>query len=327
MKKKWYLKTIGPIIFVFILTKIDIKTTFSVLTKAKPSYIIFACFVVFPLSLLLRTYKWNNILKINGIYFSFSKAVVIYYIGLSINIFLPANVGTFSKTYYLTREGHPIGMSFMTTGYDKLFELMAIMTIMLLSFGKIAPLLYGNYEIILKNILIFCCLVMSLLVSGFIFKRQLFIILDKLYFHLALKWKNKMSSVEYNSLKNSLFNMKSYDAISFLVLSMIIKLIEYILIYFLALSLSIPLSFLSLLFCANLFATFSFLPVSFNGIGIRDATFLFFFPLFGINGDIGVSLAFLMLFTTIIMQSLGLIGLYKYPLISVKESGDDSSKK
>lgn len=318
-KKRWLFKAIGPILFIFVLTRIDIQNAFSVLANAKIAYIVFACLVVFPLILLLRAYKWNLILRLNGIQFSFSKAMVIYYIGLSVNIFLPANVGAFSKTYYLAREGHPFWMSMMTTGYDKLFEIMAITLITIFSFVWVFPLLYGEYKLIVGNIAIICAFILILLLVSFGLKRHFFTVLDKMYGYLISRTKLKISSSEYNAFKNSFLNLKFFNVIAFFALSLVIKFTEYFMIYSLALSLSIPLSFLGILFCANVFAAFSFLPISFNGIGVRDVTFLFFFPLFGAKGDVGVSLAILMLFITIVLQGIGLIGLFKYPMIPSKK--------
>lgn len=319
-KKRWIFKAIGPILFVVVLTRIDLQNALTVLVNAKISYIGFACLVVFPLTLLLRAYKWNSILKINGIRFPLSKAIAIYYIGLSTNIFLPANIGAFSKTYYLAREGHPFWMSLMTTGYDKLFEIMAILVISVSSFFWVFPLLYGKYELIVENITYVCSFALILFLVSFALKKHIFVVLDKAYHYLFSKTRIKISLREYDAFKKSFVDLRLLSAISFLAQSLIIKLTEYFMIYVLSLSLSIPLSFFAVLFCANLFAAFSFLPISFNGVGVRDVTFLFFFPLFGAKGDVGVSLAMLMLFVTLVLQGVGLLGLLKYPFV-LKEKG------
>ena len=277
-KNKWLLLAVGPITFFIVLTKIDIKNSLEVLLNVNIVYVVSTIIILYPLTVLLRTYKWDLILRANGINLLFKKTFTIYYIGLSTSLLLPGNLGTVSRPVILKKEGHPLGTSIMTTFYDKLSDVVSVIVISLISLLMVPSLFFEKTGVLVYNV-IFSAIIMLLLgVLVFALKRHLFSLLKYMLKSVLRKANISVSSREYNALLGSFKSITIYNGLYIFLLSVIIKFLQYFRIYILALSLNIPITFFGILFCANIVAVISFLPISYNGIGVRDATFFGFFP-------------------------------------------------
>jgi len=301
---KWSLRIIGPVIFLLLLFfKIDIKETISFLSQTNLLYVAVATFLIFPLTMLLRAYKWWRLLKLYGIECSYSKALYLYYLGLSANIILPASLGSFSKAAFLKKDGYPLGTSFITIFFDKITELTAIVIILGLSYFGLPEVLLPFTRKIFLGIGI-------IIVLALVFRKPLQKLWGKTYARMKGKEGVGVDSSNNNSPGN---NLSIWEFLKLSILGIGVKMGDYSLIYLCALSLQIHMKFLDLLICSNIFALLSHIPITVSGIGIRDATFVFLFPLFGSNVTSAASLSILLFLLTTLLQLGGFLLLVKYP--------------
>ena len=303
MKKltKWSLRVIGPIIFLLLLFfKVDIEETIDFLSHTNLLYVAAATFLIFPLTVLLRAYKWWELLKLYGIKCSYGKALYLYYLGLSANVILPASLGSFSKAAFLKKDGYSLGSSFLSIFWDKVTELAAIVVILGISFLGLPKVLLPFAKKIFLG-------VVAIVVLTLLFRKP-----------LRAFWNNRMkagkgfenTSGEDNPSVNTL---DVWDLLKLSILGMGVKMGDYCFIYVCALSLQIQMKFIDLLICSNIFALLSHIPITVSGIGIRDATFVFLFPLFGSNVTSAASLSILLFLLTTLLQLGGFLLLVKYP--------------
>jgi uncharacterized membrane protein YbhN (UPF0104 family) len=93
-------------LIVFLLMKISPGRLVTVMEATRPGYLVLA-FSIFFASGLLGSFQWHLLLRAGGIALPFSKSFQLYFVGLFFNNFLPANVGgDIVKIYDVSRFGN-----------------------------------------------------------------------------------------------------------------------------------------------------------------------------------------------------------------------------
>ena len=81
--------------------------------------------------------------------------------------------------------------------------------------------------------------------------------------------------------------------------------------YFLLMSLQIPLSFFNMIACVSLSTLFSLIPVSFNGIGIRDVSMIYLFSFYKLTIEQAVVFSMTGLLIDMVIVSFGYIPYFR----------------
>ena len=104
MLKKYFLKIIGLLIFVILLIKIDLKKAFVIIANAQLGFVILA-FVLAFIIFLIRTWRWQSVLKAQGNKYNFFDLIKSGLGGGYFASITPGQVGDFIKVYYLKQYG------------------------------------------------------------------------------------------------------------------------------------------------------------------------------------------------------------------------------
>lgn len=96
-------------------------------------WIVFAVFL-YTLDMLVRAYRWREILKDNEIYISVRESFFAYNLGNSLNILIPAKIGDIARSYYL-KEGHGYGYesTIPSIVLDRFFDVVGVYIVILIS--------------------------------------------------------------------------------------------------------------------------------------------------------------------------------------------------
>jgi uncharacterized protein (TIRG00374 family) len=107
-------------ILVYIFTRVvDLGDLWTNLKEASVAYLVAAISVYFVVQ-TISAYRWYLLLKPLGIQVSFRKILSLYYLGMYFNFFLPSAIGgDFFKVYYLNKETGRLSASTASVFLDR----------------------------------------------------------------------------------------------------------------------------------------------------------------------------------------------------------------
>jgi uncharacterized protein (TIRG00374 family) len=113
-------------LIVLLLSRISPGRLMAVIEETRPLNLVLAIFVFF-LSGLLGSFQWHLLLRAGGIALPFPKTFKLYFVGLFFNNFLPANVGgDVVKIYDVSRIGNDPHQVFAITLLDRVIGITGL---------------------------------------------------------------------------------------------------------------------------------------------------------------------------------------------------------
>ncbi|MDD4957096.1 MAG: lysylphosphatidylglycerol synthase transmembrane domain-containing protein [Candidatus Omnitrophica bacterium] len=271
------LKTILALsILLYLFSKVDLKTFSSIARTIKPGYISLALIISFC-SMFLSSYKWHLLLRSRNVRINYINSTKAYFVGNFFNSFLPGTVGgDVVKIYRLRDTTDKFEDIFSTTLMDRFIGFVASLVMIIFA----AVLNLGIFES--NNNLLFVILILStvtLLFLLLLFNKPLFKKLDFIYkpaFKL-LKFMNLEEKCArlYNSTHN--FRHQIPVLAANFGLSLAVKVLYVVLSYFVGLSVNLGVDLYYFFVFVPLVGCLSLIPVSFNGLGVREGiSYLFY---------------------------------------------------
>jgi uncharacterized protein (TIRG00374 family) len=238
-----------------------------------------------------------------NINYSFSDSVKAWLMGFSISMITPARVGDFSRAYHL-RNITSIGKALTTVVVDRIidiFILFILATIGILNFITF----YTDYLNLLSTFLIFFFL---FILAVYIFTKKEIIrnILRPLFNRFVPEKYKARINFTFNDFYEGLSKIKRRKMFLPIILGIIGWLFSVLQFYIIALSLNLEISYMFLLSVMPIIILLDTLPISFSGIGTRDAALVFFMSFIYLGSEYAISLSVLIFLLGYIVP--GLIG-------------------
>lgn len=313
-RKNPYLKmllriVISAALIIWLGFTIDWNQLGTVIKKSSLLYIVFAMIAI-QLTVLASIWKWKQLVyasisQQNKHKISLGKLGRLYYIGLFFNNILPSSVG--GDVVRIIQLGRSIGMSSSaaSVGFERLTSGVALVIILIGSAiisERARPFL--NSIIILSLIFILIFLLLWYLMKQSEKKREM-VSSVTISSHAILNWINKLTAsllkigIAIGDYKNK--GMKWWLFIAILSFAFQIGMVWINDLLFKALHVEVP--FLELLVIITLISALTMLPISINGIGVREVSYIFFFQQLGVSNEIAVSVS-LLFFLLVTISSL-----------------------
>jgi glycosyltransferase 2 family protein len=292
-------------LLVFFFTRIHVDRFLAALASAQVSYIALAL-LVYLFCQLLSAARWMVLARPLGFENPFKEFGVYYFIGMFFNLFAPGTVGgDVSRVYYLARDGETQrekGWAAATIpAAVSVFMDRAVGMVVLVWLGAIGLALFPQYDVPAPIRSITFAMALGLLMAAGIVPLLRRVLPEGghpivVKSRLALRAYRTQRSVIPRAVLLS-FGLHVIQAWMHLMMAR-------------ALQIDVPFSFCFILY--PLVGTFSALPVSLNGIGLREGGYLFLLGLIGINSEKSIAFG-LLLFVIIAADSLigGLVFLLK----------------
>ncbi len=279
MKKKIKvaLKIVISIALIYlVLRNIDTSKLFETIKKSNIWW-LFVAFIFFNLSKIVSAIRLNWYFKDCGVNLSTKTNLILYYIGMFYNLFLPGGIGGDGYKIYLLKKRFNTKVSklLQATLLDRLSGLIALLFLaaLLFIFSK-----YGTLYPLLKWLAVAVAIVIY----------PIFIYMHKRLF------------------KGFLTYLKQTTLYGLLV--QILQLITAIFII-LALKDSVPIvEFLFLFLFSSVVAV---LPLTIGGVGAREFTFLYGLKLLSLEPTSGVAFSFIFFLITFVSSAIGALFLHK----------------
>ena len=284
----------GIILYFF---RAQLPTVFQYLKEVQPFYFIAAVLVFFT-GMLAVAYRLRFVIQVHGTKLSVSAAYYVNLIALFFNNVLPSSLGgEMVKAYYLYKNSKGSVTVFSAVVVDRLFGLM---TMLLISISSIffLDIAQGSHKIMGSIIMLTAA---TITLAVFIFNKK---IVDGLC-QLHIPFLPAIFLEKIREVYRAMYEYRGHKGIFGNCIALtVLGQTSFILVNFLlatSLSIDIPLGFF-----------FFFVPIllimgvapSVNGIGVREATFLFYLTEFT-TPEKALALSLL---TTFFMIFVGIIG-------------------
>ncbi len=291
MEKRKFLPLIGILLFVSILVNIDLNVIIGLFARIRLEYVFLSLSLLIP-AILLRAVKWKIIIKSYETKFSLMSAAKAWLIGFFLGIITPGRIGDLSRAYYLRREGNiNMGSSLTTVIADRIVDIGMLFFLASVGLVMIATVFSKAWEILFYIIFLFIIFLLGL--SAFSKKSFTRFVLKPLSKRVTpAKYQADLSRV-FHDFYHGIDLISKYNiAITVFVafVAWIVVILQY---YLFSLALNIELPFLFFFAIVPAVALLDALPVSFSGIGTREAALVFFFSLNGASAETAVSLSLL----------------------------------
>lgn len=291
---KLCLRLIGPLILVLIFYfYVDFGALMQIILVLRWRFFFISLALVPPL-VFLRSSRWRNILARNAIHYSRWQCFQIYFVEM-VAITVAAAVGTFAKAVYLKRDGYGVMRPVLTIIVDKYYDYLL-------------PLIFGVTSVFLLWLKLTSDIGLLLLVCvtcvAFIPARKASLLLLTRLIPVRLKklLSNKGWSIEDHVLQ-------VHDTLNFgiYLYSVAAFGLYFVCIYCLSEGLNLELRFFQVVLIMTVTSLITLIPISFLGIGTRDAGLLVVFKWFGYAPEQAVALSMALLLLRIAIVFMGSI--------------------
>ena len=304
MNTKFIVKAIVSLVFVVVLLlKLEFRFLIQQLSSVHLGYYAVSLLLLM-LNMILLAIKYKIVMKPTGIIRSVGRLVQINFICRFYSMFLSSAVGqSVIRWYYTTKDADHRFRFVATIFYERASFLLAIVGFLLISSLYISTSARFSFQdqlfLLTSLILIFLCLYYAYLSTPSLqtWGTRRFLSLYRAVGKPASDHENLIDdalSIYYNQPKT-------------LILSVLLALLWHatflLRVHFLAEALGGSLTAAQLTWTASLVLLLQSVPLTFNGIGIREGGYAFLFGLQGLPAEKGASLGFL-LFTQILIIAI-----------------------
>lgn len=296
-KIKKYLPFIGIILFVYLLIKLNIGKILEQVLEINKFYLIVALLLVL-FYLLFQTLKWHVLARKQKIPVPFRESFKINLMSNFYGLVTPGKLGAVMRAEYLKKYSN-IGKGLSNFVIDKALDLTSLFSLaIILGFFVLRErlnLMFMTYMIILFFIL---------LVTFFIFynKKRSKFLLEIVHRKLIPQKMKEKAKETFDSFYEDL--PKKGALISVFILNLVAWIVNYVVVYFVALSLGIEINFIYFIAIYPIATLVAQIPITISGLGTREATLIGLFGLFGIGAVKVFSMSLIGLFIMAVFPSL-----------------------
>lgn len=284
--------SVGLLFYLFSL--VDLARMTALFAHARLSALSGA-WLVMLLGLVVSAYKWQALLRVDGIGCSILELTRYYLVGIYFNNFLPTSIGgDASRAYLVARRHHstlPAVTSIFAERFSGLLALLAVGVVgLLLTEGLVAR----NERLVILVLAGSVVLGGSVLLVEGVWRR--------FFCFLSEGIRTKVSRF-FQSLKSYCADPKALWALAWT--SLIYPFLVVLVYFFGAQALSIDVSFLALMVVVPAVTLLTLIPFSLNGLGIREGGFVFFLARAGVERSEALSLSLVVYGLTLLFSICG----------------------
>lgn len=305
---------VGVFLFVFIILNIDINQLVEILSGFKVRYFLLVLVIDLPI-LMVRVFKWRMLIRSCQIQYGLIEAIIAFYIASFVAVITPGRIGEFAKAFYLKKSQNiTFGKSISTIIADRILDVIVLL-VFAVSGVAIFSYLYGIGGAYLTIILFF--LMAFAVVAAFVMNKKLTRYLLKPVFNKFIpdKYRSKIK-VNYDDFYSGtkLITNKKSTLILAGGLTVIIWLGRFLQFYLLATGLGINISYFLIALISPTIVIIEMIPISFTGIGAREAALILFFSVLAISPAAAVSYSLVVLLYQYVSTLPGLFLWLKKPI-------------
>jgi glycosyltransferase 2 family protein len=299
MIRKW-LPFVGLALFVYLLIKLDITEIFKQISEMRAFYLIIALPLVL-LFLIFQTLKWYVLARKQKIPVAFWKSFKINLISDFYGLVTPGKLGAVMRADYLKKYA-TVGKGLSNFVIDKVLDLSSLFFLaIVLGFF----VLRGKLDIMMLNFMTMLFLILILCFISFYDKKRSQFFLKIAYRKFMPKKMKTKAKAAFDSFYEDL--PKKSSLVSVFLVNLCAWIVNYTVVYFIALSLGIEIKFIYFLAIYPVGTLIAQIPITISGLGTREAALIGLFGLFGVGAVKVFSMSIIGLFIMAVFPSLIII--------------------
>lgn len=188
-KKVQLFQIIGIVIFVFIISKMDLSNIIRIWHDISIHFMLLAASTVIALH-ILHAVKWKYILQCLSISVSLSESVMIFWVGAFIGMVTPGKIGDLLKIYFLGDVNHSRIRILLSVVFDRVTDILFLVIIATISAFAVFEWRVSLYQCGLLFILM--GIILLIIIQ---FKKKFFLHFKESYLYMFLCFFNKSRSL------------------------------------------------------------------------------------------------------------------------------------
>ncbi len=273
-------------LIILILSNIKLIPLYDVFKKCNTTYLLLT-YLLFIFGVAISTYKWMILLRAQHIHHpQFIKLAYLYLIGMFFSNFMPTETGgDIIRAYEVGKENNNQIASFSAIAAERISGLSAL-------------IVYATIGVALNFSLASSLKVTTLILSSFaIMLISYYIIFNERFYKKLVNNTSRFSRTRlFDSIKKtihhiSIYKKKKHTIIITVLTSLVFQFFTIFFVYALLLSMHISVNFINLLLICPSITIVSMLPLSINGIGLRESAFIYMFTKNGVTSEQALALA------------------------------------
>jgi len=288
-------------IILFLFSRVNLSVMAQYLAHANPFLLLLALGLYF-VAVTLNAVKWQIVVAAQSMDISLRNLLVYTFVGLFFGNLLPSNVGgDVIRAYGLARETGRNEAAAISVLVDRLMGLGAWFgTAIVMAMLATATLSRGD-ELEQVEMATVIAAAFFLFAAALMFSRRVSQRLKRIFNWGPLRRLQPMAQRVYDALQVYRF---SYRALAInLALSLGIVLVTTLVWYAIALALGIDVSIFYFFLFNPLLVFVLLIPISFNGLGPKEATAVFFFGLVNVPAEMALAMS-LIFHVVVVLTSL-----------------------
>ena len=289
----------------YIIAKIDLRLFAETISTIRLDY-YFISFIIAIFNSVVLAQKYKIVMRPSGIYQPLTNLVKINFICRFYSMFLTSAVGQSVIRWHLSTKHQEGRLQFIIVMiFERSSFFFALFSAVLISF----PLVSDINETIIAGY------IYPLLAAGLVMLSlfYLYLILAPIYNRInriLLNGKKNINSAWISNVYDfirtfSIYHNKKKTLITSLGLAFVGHFLFLLRVYLLVFSVQVSLSFLQIMWMASLVLLIQVLPISLNGIGLREASYAFLFRIQDLPSESGVLIGILIFSQMFVMSFLG----------------------
>lgn len=291
--KKWHLGIIGLLLLAIILSSINLWAVAEILAGINPVY-FFAALVLEFAAIFLKGLKYRFVVRAHNSRISVLESTKFFLIGFFLSLVTPGRVGELARAFYANKRIHSMGRSLSTVVFDRAIDLA-----ILVAMGLAAAIYFSfSMKIAILPVEAVAGIALAFVLAVLIFSRKRFarFFLKPVFNSVVPKSLKQAARTSFNDFYASLGETgKNRKAIALAAcIGIAVWAAGAITLYFYLLALnifSVPFYFTFLLLPAIAFV--EMLPISFSGLGTREAACIVLLGIFSVSAPEAVAFSVL----------------------------------
>ncbi|HYK87827.1 MAG TPA: lysylphosphatidylglycerol synthase transmembrane domain-containing protein [Acidobacteriota bacterium] len=278
---------ITALLFIILFRKVDFYHFGTILRNARPG-VLLAAFLVLWVGHYICIYRWRMLMRPLMPVLSLGHLFGIYCIGLFFNLIFPTVVGgDVVKMYYAGKPSRLYAQSFAATFLDRDAGMLAMMVIACLA-TVIHPVAVPGIPI---NLIIWASFSLFLLANVIIFTPSLHRLLTRVLHAVHLP----RIAAKIDAISNAFQVMGRHGSLlaGSLAISLVNQLLAISVTWVLAVGLRLQIPLLYFLIFVPVITLISMIPISLNGMGLREYAFMSLVGAIGIAPESCIALGLL----------------------------------
>lgn len=267
---------ISVILLWFLFSRVDEKSMFAIVKNANKPLLLTAL-VTYFFCYALCVYRWSMLLKAVDIHIPIRRIIISFSGGTFFSLFLPSTIGgDFMRSVDLASHTQKTKEVLATVFLDRLSGYVGLVVLTL------ASLVYGWRYVNDSSTLVTIAIITLLLIF------VLLIIFDKATFKKINRFLKSPDAGKLRELVTNLhheihlFRHKKSILVKNICISLLVQMVTPVTFYFLALAIGININMVYFFVFLPIIGAITLLPISIGGLGLRDATVVYFFAKAGV---------------------------------------------